>query len=88
MPKAPITPSKNVVPSAFKDPAILAEAYRNPLGYRKKPRLGTALELLRVTAEIEKSLESFAAPFLVLHGTKVSPIVSPYLWIFQSSTGG
>lgn len=40
----------------------------NVIGYRDKPRLWTAVEMLKTTQEIEKRLEEVSLPLLILHG--------------------
>ncbi|KAF3498842.1 hypothetical protein DY000_02054692 [Brassica cretica] len=44
-------------------------AKRNPMRYGGKPRLGTVMELLRVTDYLGKKLKDVSVPFLVLHGS-------------------
>ncbi|KAF5728658.1 caffeoylshikimate esterase [Tripterygium wilfordii] len=46
---------------------IIAE--KNPMRYRGKPRLGTVLELLRVTDQLSQQLSKVSIPFIVLHGS-------------------
>ncbi|KAK7252181.1 hypothetical protein RIF29_35959 [Crotalaria pallida] len=41
----------------------------NPMRYRGKPRLGTVVELLRVTDLVNKRLGDVSVPFIVLHGS-------------------
>jgi acylglycerol lipase len=51
--------------------------------YAGKPRLGTVIELLRVTASLEKRLKDVNLPFLVLHGDAdvvTEPAVSSFLY--------
>jgi len=43
-------------------------AAKDPARYSLKPRLATALEMLRVSLAIEKDLHRISAPFLVCHG--------------------
>ncbi|KAG8088109.1 hypothetical protein GUJ93_ZPchr0010g7726 [Zizania palustris] len=40
----------------------------NVIAYKNKPRLRTALEMLRITKEIESSLEEVSLPIIILHG--------------------
>lgn len=68
LPKAPIAPSKNVLQLAFKRADRQIEAVANPLSYRQKPRLGTALNVLKFCDELYASVESLITPFMVLHG--------------------
>lgn len=51
--------------------------------YAGKPRLGTVIELLRVTASLEEKLKDVSLPFLVLHGDAdvvTEPAVSSFLY--------
>ncbi|XP_051131668.1 caffeoylshikimate esterase-like isoform X2 [Andrographis paniculata] len=68
IPKWKIVPTKDVIDSAFKDPAKREEVRSNKLIYQEKPRLKTALELLRTSMDLEDTLDQVTLPFLVLHG--------------------
>lgn len=64
------------------------QAAYNVIAYKDKPRLGTALELLRTTKEIEQQLEKVSLPLLILHGEKdivTDPSVSKALYEKASS---
>ncbi|MFS7932894.1 putative 2-acylglycerol O-acyltransferase [Helianthus anomalus] len=63
IPRWKIVPRKDVIDAAFKDP-IRA----NTLIYQEKPRLKTALEMLRANMGLEDSLSKVTLPFFVLHG--------------------
>jgi len=76
-----IVPTKDIVDTAFKDPVkrevlfgVLSGCFpilqirHNKLIYKDKPRLKTALELLRTSMDLEDSLSKVNLPFLVLHG--------------------
>ncbi|KAK1744563.1 hypothetical protein QTG54_005096 [Skeletonema marinoi] len=39
-----------------------------PTAYGRKPRLGTAREILETTERISKSVSKFDSPFIILHG--------------------
>lgn len=41
----------------------------NPMRYRGKPRLGTVVELFRVTDYLSQRLSDVKIPFVVLHGS-------------------
>ncbi|KAM7265138.1 hypothetical protein ACFE04_002821 [Oxalis oulophora] len=41
----------------------------NPMRYRGKPRLGTVVELLKVTDYLSENLSNVGIPFIVLHGS-------------------
>ncbi|GLJ10764.1 hypothetical protein SUGI_0134520 [Cryptomeria japonica] len=63
-----IVPTKDVINSAFKDPIKREEIRSNQLIYQDKPRLKTALEMLRTSMDLEERLCEVTLPFLVLHG--------------------
>ncbi|PIN04575.1 Lysophospholipase [Handroanthus impetiginosus] len=88
IPKWKIVPTKDVIDSAFKDP-VKREAIRsNKLIYQEKPRLKTALELLRTSMNLEDSLNEVTLSFFVLHGeadTVTDPEVSRALYDKASS---
>ncbi|OMP02679.1 Alpha/beta hydrolase-1 [Corchorus olitorius] len=64
--KAVVT--KDIIEVAFKEPEIREEVRKNPYCYKGPPRLKTSYELLRVSLEIENTLNEVKFPFLVLHG--------------------
>ncbi|KAF3436453.1 hypothetical protein FNV43_RR23545 [Rhamnella rubrinervis] len=68
IPKWKIVPTKDVIDSAFKDPVKREEIRNNKLIYQDKPRLKTALEMLRTSMSLEDSLNEVTLPFFVLHG--------------------
>ncbi|KAJ8898597.1 hypothetical protein K2173_004210 [Erythroxylum novogranatense] len=68
IPKWKIVPTKDVIDAAFKDPVKREEVRNNKLIYQDKPRLKTALEMLRTSMSLEESLNKVTLPFLVLHG--------------------
>ncbi|KAJ9187792.1 hypothetical protein P3X46_003209 [Hevea brasiliensis] len=68
IPKWKIVPTKDVIDSAFRDPAKREEIRNNKLIYQDKPRLKTALEMLRTSMSLEQSLNQVRLPFFVLHG--------------------
>ncbi|KAI3866173.1 hypothetical protein MKX03_008777, partial [Papaver bracteatum] len=75
IPKWKIVPAKDVIDSAFKDPIkpfkdpIKREEVRNnKMVYQDKPRLKTALEMLRTSMSLEDTLIEVTLPFFVLHG--------------------
>lgn len=60
---------------------VLAD--KNPVRYRGKPRLGTVVELLRVTEFLSQRLCDVKIPFIVLHGSAdvvTDPTVSRALY--------
>ncbi|KAE8692031.1 Alpha/beta-Hydrolases superfamily protein isoform 2 [Hibiscus syriacus] len=83
IPKWKIVPTRDVIDSAFKDPVKRKEIRNNKLIYHGKPRLKTALEMLRTSMSIENSLNEMTLPFFVLHGeadTVTDPEVSKALY--------
>ncbi|XP_074581248.1 caffeoylshikimate esterase-like [Curcuma longa] len=83
IPKWKIVPAKDVIDSAFKDPIKREQIRSNGLIYQEKPRLKTALELLRTSMELESNLSTVKLPFFVLHGeadTVTDPEVSQALY--------
>lgn len=83
IPKWKIVPTKDVIDSAFKDPIKREEIRSNKLIYQDKPRLKTALEMLRASMSLEESLSEITVPFFVLHGeadTVTDPEISRALY--------
>ncbi|KAL1197853.1 Caffeoylshikimate esterase [Cardamine amara subsp. amara] len=68
IPKWKIVPTKDVIDAAFKDPIKREEIRNNKLIYQEKPRLKTALEMLRTSMNLEDTLHEITLPFFVLHG--------------------
>lgn len=88
IPKWKIVPTKDVIDSAFKDSIKREEIRNNKLIYQDKPRLKTALEMLRTSMSLEDSLSKVTIPFFVLHGeadTVTDPEVSKALYERASS---
>ncbi|KAL0459697.1 UNVERIFIED_CONTAM: Caffeoylshikimate esterase [Sesamum latifolium] len=89
IPKWKIVPTKDVIDSAFKDPIKREEIRSNKLIYQQKPRLKTALEMLRTSMNLEDSLNEVTLPFFVLHGEAdivTDPEVSRALYEQASSS--
>ncbi|KAI4370629.1 hypothetical protein MLD38_018960 [Melastoma candidum] len=63
-----IIPTKDIIDLALKQPHIRDEVRSNPYCYKGRPRLKTGHELLRVSLELEKTLNQVSLPFIVLHG--------------------
>ncbi|KAG9443811.1 hypothetical protein H6P81_015151 [Aristolochia fimbriata] len=83
IPKWKIVPTRDVIDSAFKDPVKREEIRHNKLIYQDKPRLKTALEVLRTSMNLEDTLHEVTLPFIVLHGGAdkvVDPEVSRALY--------
>ncbi|KAI5432405.1 hypothetical protein KIW84_036228 [Lathyrus oleraceus] len=68
LPKKKLVPQKNLAVAAFRDLKKREMTAYNVIGYRDKPRLWTAVEMLKTTQEIERRLEEVSLPLLILHG--------------------
>uniref|UniRef100_A0A6N2K861 Serine aminopeptidase S33 domain-containing protein n=1 Tax=Salix viminalis TaxID=40686 RepID=A0A6N2K861_SALVM len=68
LPKHKLVPQKDLAQAAFRDPKHRNLTAYNVIAYKDKPRLKTALEMLRTTQEIERRLEQVSLPLLILHG--------------------
>ncbi|KAJ9540934.1 hypothetical protein OSB04_027440 [Centaurea solstitialis] len=68
LPKSKLVPQKDLADMAFRDPKKKPLTSYNVIAYKDRPRLGTALELLNTTQEIESQLEKVSLPLLILHG--------------------
>ncbi|OEL20189.1 Caffeoylshikimate esterase [Dichanthelium oligosanthes] len=83
IPKWKIVPTKDIIDAAFKDPIKREKIRKNKLIYQDKPRLKTALEMLRTSMYIEDSLSQVKLPFFILHGeadTVTDPEISRALY--------
>ncbi|WJX80587.1 acylglycerol lipase [Trifolium repens] len=68
LPKQKLVPQKNLAEAAFRDLKKREMTAYNVIGYKDKPRLWTAVEMLRTTQEIEQRLKEVCLPLLILHG--------------------
>lgn len=68
-PTLPIVPTPDLLYKSVKVDHKKVIADMNPMRYRGKPRLGTVVELLRVTDLLNKKLSQVSLPFIVLHGS-------------------
>ncbi|KEH21542.1 caffeoylshikimate esterase isoform X4 [Medicago truncatula] len=68
LPKQKLVPQKNLAEAAFRDLKKREMTAYNVVAYKDKPRLWTAVEMLKTTQEIEKRLEEVSLPLLILHG--------------------
>ncbi|KAK6266539.1 hypothetical protein QUC31_017376 [Theobroma cacao] len=68
LPKQKLVPQKDLAEAAFRDIKKRELTPYNVIAYKDKPRLWTAVEMLRTTNEIEKNLEKVSLPILILHG--------------------
>ncbi|KAL7495030.1 hypothetical protein ACHAWT_006507 [Skeletonema menzelii] len=65
----PIAPSKGNIPHlSFKNNEKMKLAISAPTAYGRKPRLGTAREILEASERISNSVSKFDSPFIILHG--------------------
>lgn len=69
-PKAKLVPEKNLADLAFRDAEKRQQTAYNVVAYKDRPRLKTALELLRATDEISSRLNDVSLPMLILHGER------------------
>lgn len=82
-PTLPIVPTADLLDKSVKVKEKKIIAGENPLRYRGKPRLGTVVELLRVTDYLHSRLFDVSLPFIVLHGSAdvvTDPSVSQTLY--------
>uniref|UniRef100_A0A0C9RI82 TSA: Wollemia nobilis Ref_Wollemi_Transcript_18737_1355 transcribed RNA sequence n=1 Tax=Wollemia nobilis TaxID=56998 RepID=A0A0C9RI82_9CONI len=82
-PKKKLVPQKDLAELAFKDVKKRKLCAYNVIGYKDRPRLWTALEMLRTTEEIEKRMHEVSFPLLILHGAAdvvTDPSVSKALY--------
>ncbi|TQD85277.1 hypothetical protein C1H46_029196 [Malus baccata] len=89
LPKKKLVPQKNLAEAAFKDLKKREMTAYNVISYKDKPRLQTAIEMLRTTEEIERRLEEVSLPLLILHGEAdivTDPSVSKALYEKASSS--
>ncbi|KAK3188058.1 hypothetical protein Dsin_027619 [Dipteronia sinensis] len=68
-PTLPIVPTRDLLDKSVRVEEKKIVANRNPMRYRGKPRLGTVIELLRITDYLSKKLCDVNIPFIVLHGS-------------------
>lgn len=68
-PTLPIVPTADLMHKSVKVPDKKIIAAMNPNRYNGKPRLGTVVELLRVTDYVSSKLCDVDFPFVVLHGS-------------------
>ena len=65
----PFAPSRGNIPNlSFGNTDKMKLAISAPTAYGRKPRLGTAREILETTERISKSVSKFDSPFIILHG--------------------
>ncbi|KAL9158472.1 hypothetical protein ABFS82_08G071300 [Erythranthe guttata] len=89
LPKHKLVPQKDLAELAFRDVKKREQTAYNVVAYKHKPRLRTALELLKTTQEIEQQLDKVSLPLLILHGKNdkvTDPSVSKELYEKAKST--
>ncbi|GLJ09217.1 hypothetical protein SUGI_0104050 [Cryptomeria japonica] len=82
-PKKKLVPQKDLAELAFRDLKKRKLAAYNVIAYKGKPRLRTAVQMLRTTQEIEKRMHEVSLPLLILHGAAdivTDPSVSKALY--------
>lgn len=67
-PTLPIVPTVDLLDKSVKVPEKKVIGAMNPMRYKGKPRLGTVLELIRVTELVSSKLGEVEIPFVVMHG--------------------
>ncbi|CAI5477697.1 unnamed protein product [Closterium sp. Yama58-4] len=88
-PRAKLVPTREIAEIGFRDPVKRAKLCENPVGYGGKPRLQTALQMLKATQRIGRDLDKVSVPFLLMHGAAdavTDPSVSEAL--FQQACSG
>ncbi|KAJ1391428.1 Serine aminopeptidase, S33 [Sesbania bispinosa] len=68
LPKHKLVPQKDLAVAAFRESKKREMTAYNVVAYKDKPRLWTAVEMLKTTQEIEQRLEEVSLPLLILHG--------------------
>ncbi|KAK3131873.1 hypothetical protein QOZ80_6AG0512690 [Eleusine coracana subsp. coracana] len=89
LPKGKLVPQKDLAELAFKEKKKQEQCSYNVIAYKDKPRLRTALEMLKTTQEIERRLEEISLPIIILHGEAdlvTDPAVSKALYEKASSS--
>ncbi|KAM6550255.1 hypothetical protein CsatB_000063 [Cannabis sativa] len=68
-PTLAVVPTEDLMPKSVRVEEKKLVADRNPMRYRGKPRLGTVVELLRVTEYLSLRLKEVKIPLMVVHGS-------------------
>ncbi|XP_021723803.1 caffeoylshikimate esterase-like [Chenopodium quinoa] len=88
IPEVKFFPTQDLAELAFRNEKYRKLAYYNMICYSDRVRLKTAMEILKVTSEIESNVNKVCSPLLVIHGAgdKVTdPNVSEFLYENASS---
>ncbi|KAK7381088.1 hypothetical protein VNO78_33612 [Psophocarpus tetragonolobus] len=83
LPKHKLVPNKDLAEAAFRELKKREQTAYNVIAYKDKPRLQSAVEMLKTTEEIERRLKEVSLPLLILHGeadTVTDPSVSKALY--------
>ncbi|RDX61879.1 Caffeoylshikimate esterase, partial [Mucuna pruriens] len=83
LPKHKLVPNKDLAEAAFRDLKKREQTAYNVIVYKDKPRLQSAVEMLKTTEEIEQRLKEVSLPLFILHGdadTVTDPSVSKALY--------
>ncbi|KAL2905166.1 Caffeoylshikimate esterase [Bienertia sinuspersici] len=83
IPEVKFFPTKDLAELAFRNLKYRKMAYLNMISYSDRVRLKTAMEILRVTSEIESNVNKVCLPLLVIHGAGdmvTDPNVSKFLY--------
>ncbi|KAH1076421.1 hypothetical protein AAZX31_19G042300 [Glycine max] len=83
LPKHKLVPNKDLAEAAFRDLKKREQTAYNVVAYKDKPRLKSAVEMLKTTEEIEQRLKEVSLPIFILHGeadTVTDPSVSKALY--------
>ncbi len=67
-PTGPITPIPDLLLRCFRDPHMINVKLRDPIKVSIKTRLGSALQMIKVTEEFTGRLKEVVLPFMVIHG--------------------
>lgn len=89
LPKHKLVPQKDLAAAAFREAKKRELCAYNVIAYKDKPRLQTAVEMLKTTQEIEEKLDKVSLPLLILHGEcdiVTDPSVSKTLYQKASSS--
>ncbi|ERN03970.1 caffeoylshikimate esterase isoform X2 [Amborella trichopoda] len=68
LPRHKLVPQSDLADMAFRDLEKRKLCSYNVISYKDKPRLRTAVEMLRTCQEIERRLQDVSLPLLILHG--------------------
>ncbi|XP_010681611.2 caffeoylshikimate esterase isoform X2 [Beta vulgaris subsp. vulgaris] len=83
IPEVKFFPTKDLAELAFRNYKYREMAYYNMICYSDRVRLKTAMEILKVTSEIESNVNKVCSPLLVIHGAAdmvTDPNVSKFLY--------